>query len=205
MNATELAALAANATAVNDSDAALAVTDEMDPQFYSYRYRIVGTFFQGLVLLVGVLGNLMVVVVVKRSPSMRSPTNCYLVSLAVADCVVLLSSVPNELVSYYLVGNQWLWGELGCAGFVFCQNLGINASSLSLVAFTVERYIAICQPMRSQSLCTVARAKRITAAVWAFALAYCSPWLGLTTTRPLRYRKLCWSVKKAIYLISPII
>ncbi|XP_047117292.1 thyrotropin-releasing hormone receptor-like [Schistocerca piceifrons] len=84
------------------------------------------------------------------------------VSLAVADCLVLVASVPNEILSYYLVGNQWLWGDVGCAAFVFCQNLGINASALSLVAFTVERYIAICS----------------------------APWLALTSTRPLRYRGL---------------
>jgi len=76
---------------------------------------------------------------------------------------------------------------VGCALFIFCQNLGINASSLSLVAFTVERYVAICHPMRAHALCTVNRAKRITTGVWVFALIYCSPWLGLTETKPLLY------------------
>jgi 7 transmembrane receptor (rhodopsin family) len=71
--------------------------------------------------------------------------------------------------------------------FIFCQNLGINASSLSLVAFTVERYVAICHPMRAHAVCTVNRAKRITSGVWVFALVYCSPWLGLTETKPLLY------------------
>ena len=51
-----------------------------DPEYYSYRYRIVGTVFQGTVFLVGVVGNFMVVVVVLGTRSMRTPTNCYLVS-----------------------------------------------------------------------------------------------------------------------------
>jgi hypothetical protein len=84
-------------------------------------------------------------------------------------------------------GNRWVWGEVGCAVFIFCQNLGINASSLSLVAFTVERYVAICHPMRAHAVCTVNRAKRITTGVWVFAVIYCSPWLGLTETKPLLY------------------
>ncbi|XP_049816658.1 thyrotropin-releasing hormone receptor-like [Schistocerca nitens] len=112
------------------------------------------------------------------------------VSLAVADCLVLVASVPNEIVSYYLVGNQWLWGDVGCAAFVFCQNLGINASALSLVAFTVERYIAICRPLRAHALCSVSRAQRISLLAWALAAAYSSPWLALASTRPLRYRGL---------------
>ncbi|XP_063234401.1 thyrotropin-releasing hormone receptor-like [Bacillus rossius redtenbacheri] len=110
------------------------------------------------------------------------------VSLAVADCLVLVAAVPNEVLSYYLVGGLWLWGEAGCALFVFCQNLGINASSLSLVAFTAERYIAVCHPLRAHKMCTMSRARRITAGVWTFATLYCAPWLALTTTRPLLYR-----------------
>ena len=36
---------------------------EENPSYFSRDYRIVGTFFQGLILLVGVLGNLLVVMV----------------------------------------------------------------------------------------------------------------------------------------------
>ena len=39
---------------------------------------------------------------------------------------------------------------MGCSTFVYCQYLGINVSALSLTAFTVERYIAICHPMKAQ-------------------------------------------------------
>ncbi|XP_035701973.1 thyrotropin-releasing hormone receptor [Folsomia candida] len=159
-----------------------------DPLYFSYNYRIVGTLFQGIVFLVGVFGNLMVVVVVARTKSMHSPTNCYLVSLALADSIVLLASVPQEIVSYYVVGNLWIWGELGCRLLIFLQHLGINVSSLSLAAFTVERWVAICKPFFAQTVCTVNRAKKIIAGVWIFALIYCFPWLFLTQTYPLFYK-----------------
>lgn len=76
-----------------------------DPMYYTYSYRFVGTFFQGLIFLIGVLGNILVVFVVARNKSMHSPTNCYLVSLAIADCIVLLAAIPQEIVSYYLVSS----------------------------------------------------------------------------------------------------
>ncbi|KAG8227547.1 hypothetical protein J437_LFUL000647 [Ladona fulva] len=63
------------------------------------------TLFQGVILAVGVAGNALVVAVVARSRSMRSPTNCYLVSLAIADSIVLIAAVPNEILSYYLI--EW--------------------------------------------------------------------------------------------------
>ncbi|CAG7728099.1 unnamed protein product [Allacma fusca] len=164
------------------------MTGGITPEYYSHTYRAVGTLFQGFVLLVGVLGNSMVVYVVARTKSMHSPTNCYLVSLALADCIVLIAAVPQEILQYYLLGNQWIWGEYGCAAFIFFQHLGINASSLSLTAFTVERYIAICHPMKAQSMCTVSRARAITIGVWIFAVLYCFPWLVfLTRVVPLNY------------------
>ena len=39
------------------------IEPEENPSYFSRDYRIVGTFFQGLILLVGVLGNLLVVLV----------------------------------------------------------------------------------------------------------------------------------------------
>ena len=55
----------------------------------------------------------------------------------------------------------------------------MNASALFLSAFTVERYIAICHPMKAQYICTLSRAKRIIICCWTFAVCYSSPWLVL--------------------------
>jgi thyrotropin-releasing hormone receptor len=130
----------------------------------------------------------MVVIVVVKTRGMKTPTNCYLVSLSIADLMVLVASVPNEIIAYYVLGDKWIWGRVGCALFIFFQYFGINASSLSITAFTIERYIAICHPMRAQKMCTVHRAKRIITGVWIFAFIYCAPWLFLTKTVPIYYK-----------------
>ena len=64
--------------------------------------------------------------------------------------------------------------------FVLFQYLAIDASALSLTAFTIERYIAICHPIKSKSICTISRAKKIIITCWIFAIIYCSPWFFLT-------------------------
>ena len=109
------------------------------PEYYSTNYAVVGTLFQSIIFVVGVLGNVLVCAVVRRTKSMHSTTNCYLVSLAVADTITLVSSVPQEVLSYHIVGDQWVWGTVGCTTMIFLQYLGIDASALSLTAFTVER------------------------------------------------------------------
>ncbi|KAL0274348.1 UNVERIFIED_CONTAM: hypothetical protein PYX00_006800 [Menopon gallinae] len=58
------------------------IDQETETLYYSFKYRIIGTFFNSIIFIFGVFGNLMVVAVVKRNRSMHSPTNCYLVSLS---------------------------------------------------------------------------------------------------------------------------
>ena len=65
------------------------------PEYYNFLYGLVGTIFQTSVFLVGVSGNIMVVVTVRGTKSLHTTTNCYLVSLAVADLITLVSSVPQ--------------------------------------------------------------------------------------------------------------
>ena len=66
-----------------------------NPEYYGTLYGLVGTVFQSLIFLVGVLGNLMVVITVRGTKSLHTTTNCYLVSLALADLITLVSSVPQ--------------------------------------------------------------------------------------------------------------
>ena len=66
-----------------------------EPEYYGQIYGLVGSLFQSSILLVGVLGNLMVVVTVRATKSLHTTTNCYLVSLALADLITLLTSVPQ--------------------------------------------------------------------------------------------------------------
>ncbi|KAG7472034.1 hypothetical protein MATL_G00104280 [Megalops atlanticus] len=133
---------------------------------------------------VGIAGNIMVVLVVLRTKHMMTPTNCYLVSLAFADLIVLLAAgLPNisEVVA------SWVYGYAGCLCITYLQYLGINVSSCSITAFTVERYIAICHSIKAQFICTVSRAKKIIACVWIFTSLYCIMWFFLVDTNETVY------------------
>ena len=90
-------------------------------EYFTQPYSFVGTFFQSIVLLVGLLGNILVCIVVFKTRSMRTTTNCYLVSLAVADTITLVSSVPQEILSYHIGNNQWVWGSVGCTLLIYLQ------------------------------------------------------------------------------------
>ncbi|XP_066494046.1 thyrotropin-releasing hormone receptor-like [Tiliqua scincoides] len=174
------------------SDAALAMLE----------YQVVSVFLVLVVCGVGIVGNVMVVLVVLTTRDMRTPTNCYLVSLAVADLMVLVAAgLPN--VSNSLTGT-WIYGFAGCLGITYFQYLGINASSCSITAFTVERYIAICHPMKAQTMCTVSRAKRIIAFVWVLTSLYCLVWFFLVDTVVNKNQQLECGYKVSRNLYLPI-
>ncbi|NXO70765.1 TRFR protein, partial [Phainopepla nitens] len=151
---------------------------------------------------VGIAGNAMVVLVVLRTKHMVTPTNCYLVSLAVADLIVLLAAgLPNisEVVA------SWVYGYAGCLCITYLQYLGINISAWSIAAFTVERYIAICHAIKAQLLCTVSRARRIIASLWLFTSLYCLMWFFLVDTTQVTFsdgaQVICgYRVSRSLYM-----
>ncbi|XP_070809213.1 thyrotropin-releasing hormone receptor-like [Pituophis catenifer annectens] len=170
--------------------------------FSIFEYKTISVFLVLAICGIGIIGNAMVVTVVLTTRDMRTPTNCYLVSLAVADLIVLVAAgLPN--ISDSLAGT-WIYGFAGCLGITYFQYLGINASSWSITAFTVERYIAICHPMKAQTMCTVSRAKRITAFVWILTSVYCMLWFFLVDVAANNSQQLECGYKVSRNLYLPI-
>uniref|UniRef100_A0A8D0H9Q6 Thyrotropin-releasing hormone receptor n=1 Tax=Sphenodon punctatus TaxID=8508 RepID=A0A8D0H9Q6_SPHPU len=171
-----------NGTAEDQNQTGLLPSQESVP----IEYQVVTIFLVLLICGLGIVGNIMVVLVVLRTKHMRTPTNCYLVSLAVADLMVLVAAgLPNITESIY---GSWLYGYVGCLCITYLQYLGINASSCSITAFTIERYIAICHPIKAQFLCTFSRAKKIIIFVWAFTSIYCLLWFFLLDLNTVVYK-----------------
>lgn len=155
-------------------------------EIVTVEYQVVTILLVLLICGLGIVGNIMVVLVVLRTKHMRTPTNCYLVSLAVADLMVLVAAgLPNITESLY---RSWVYGYVGCLCITYLQYLGINASSFSITAFTIERYIAICHPIKAQFLCTFSRAKKIIIFVWAFTSIYCMLWFFLLDLNTVVYK-----------------
>lgn len=53
------------------------------------------------------------------------------------------------------------------------------------MAFTVERFVAVCYPLRRQWMCTVYRAKTLISSVTLSGIILCSPVLLYTKPRPV--------------------
>lgn len=73
-------------------------------------------FFNALLFLIGVVGNIMVIFVVIRVREMRTSINYCFVNLSVADLLVLLICQPSAMVEFY-GEDRWFLGDVMCKYF----------------------------------------------------------------------------------------
>ena len=127
--------------------------------------------FVTLVMLLTILGNGLVCFSVFHFHRLRSPTNYLIVSLAVSDILVGVLSLPFRLTQT-LHGEAWPdnLGLPGCKLWIWVDMLSAAASILNLTGISIDRLIAISQPLKYRERMTGRRVLYIIAFVWAYAL-----------------------------------
>ncbi len=105
------------------------------------------TLLYVLILVTGVIGNLVTCVVIARNRYMHTATNYYLFSLAISDLLLLILGLPQEIQQIWR-RYPYAFSEAFCILRGFSSEASTNSSVLTITAFTVERYVAICHPLR---------------------------------------------------------
>ncbi|XP_036341834.1 neuropeptide SIFamide receptor-like, partial [Rhagoletis pomonella] len=131
------------------------------------------------------LGNGTVCYIVQSTPRMRTVTNYFIANLAVGDILMSLFCVPFSFVSIFIL-NHWPFGTVLCNLVNYSQAVSVLVSAYTLVAISIDRYIAIMWPLRPRI--TKRLAKFIIAGVWFIALATAVPILIVSKlTQPERW------------------
>ncbi|XP_024154416.1 adenosine receptor A2b [Oryzias melastigma] len=134
-------------------------------------YQVIYIGLELVIALLAVAGNILVCWSVCLNSNLQSITNFFVVSLAVADIAVGLLAIPFAIT----ISVGFCAEFHGCL-FIACFVLVLTQSSIfSLLAIAVDRYIAIKNPLRYNSLVTGQRAKGIIAFCWVLSVA-----IGLT-------------------------
>lgn len=145
--------------------------------------EMVGMWVTPGLVWVGVGGNLLCVWVWCASPLRTLSSSVYLVWLAGSDTVFLAS-----------VAGAW-GGALGrpgwCPALTYATHASAGLSVWLVVAFTVERYVAVCRPLLRAAVCTVRRARAATATLAATALLLYSYLLVAAAPRHASPRPVC--------------
>lgn len=126
------------------------------------------------IFLVGVLGNSLTCAVILRYRVMQTPTNYYLLSLAVSDLLVLLLGMPLELYEMWR-NYPFLFGEGGCYFRTFLFETVCFASILNVTALSVERYVAVVHPLKVKYTATRTHVKKVILVLWALSMLCAVP------------------------------
>ncbi|GFT24882.1 octopamine receptor beta-2R [Trichonephila clavipes] len=135
-----------------------------------------------LIILAAILGNLLIILSVTRNHKLRSPTNSFIVSLAVADTLVAILAMTFN--AFYTVTDKWIFPQELCDFWNSCDVLFSTASILHLCCISVDRYYAIVKPFEYPNKMNKKRVMFMIICVWSSSclISFVPIFLGWYTT-----------------------
>ena len=150
-------------------------------------------------LLIGVIGNILVIRIVHKTPDMHSVTNYLLANLAVSDVMAILV--------------MWPWMLCNTNGFVkkmenYCWisvflYINVVVSSVTLTVLAVERYHALLKPLRSGLRLTTGKVKKNIAVIWIFGVIISLP--CVFQKYKAREIQFCFVTSKAFFFLFSVV
>ncbi|KAJ8005025.1 hypothetical protein DPEC_G00142360 [Dallia pectoralis] len=126
-----------------------------------------------LLLVLGITGNVLTILVVWLRPRLRSTTYLYLCSMAASDLLILLL-MPLDLYKLWNV-RTWILGDAVCKLSQFVSESCTFSTILHITALSMERYMAVCQPLTAKTLVTRTRVRALIGCLWVVAVISAGP------------------------------
>lgn len=115
-----------------------------------------------------------------RYTKMKTATNIYIFNLALADALVT-TTMPFQTADYLL--NTWPFGEVVCKVFISIDYYNMFISIFTLTMMSVDRYVAVCHPVKALDFRTPFVAKGINVGIWLLSSAVGLPAMVLGGTQ----------------------
>ncbi|XP_008102431.1 kiSS-1 receptor [Anolis carolinensis] len=136
--------------------------EETSPPFLTDAWLV--PVFYALIMLLGLVGNALVIYVISRHRQMRTATNFYIANLATTDIIFLVCCVPFTATLYPL--PSWVFGDFMCKFVNYLQQVTVQATCITLMAMSVDRCYATLYPLQSLRYRTPQVAMAVSIAIW---------------------------------------
>ncbi|XP_063978133.1 dopamine D2-like receptor isoform X2 [Diachasmimorpha longicaudata] len=182
-----------NSTKVNDTCGTSNETSDVNSECNASQEKSSVNNWWALILVIvpclTLFGNVLVILAVVRERALQTVTNYFIVSLALADLLVAVLVMPFAV--YVLVNGTWALPSFVCDFYIAMDVTCSTSSIFNLVAISIDRYIAVTQPIKYAKHKNNRRVWLTILVVWAISAAIGSPIvLGLNNT-PNRLPDLC--------------
>uniref|UniRef100_UPI00398F192E neuropeptide Y receptor type 5-like n=1 Tax=Pristiophorus japonicus TaxID=55135 RepID=UPI00398F192E len=143
--------------------------DEYNGSIHDIRYLLVGIYT--FITVLGLLGNIFVVIALCKNLKQKSIINFLIGNLALSDILILLFCSPFTLT--YVLLDQWIFGEIMCYIVPFVQCVSVMVSILMLMSIAMVRYHMINNPLSNHF--TINTGYLLMGTVWLIGFTICSP------------------------------
>uniref|UniRef100_A0A8C7DZH9 G-protein coupled receptors family 1 profile domain-containing protein n=1 Tax=Oncorhynchus kisutch TaxID=8019 RepID=A0A8C7DZH9_ONCKI len=126
--------------------------------------------FCSLFSAVTVFLNLLVIISISHFKQLHTPTNLLILSLAVSDLLVGAIVIPVTTVA--ILESCWGFGEYFCAFHFYMAFLCTSLSLGNLVLISIDRYVAVCDPLLYHSKITITRIMCCISITWCCCIIY---------------------------------
>ncbi|XP_071948507.1 growth hormone secretagogue receptor type 1-like [Antedon mediterranea] len=130
----------------------------------------------GILCIAGLIGNALTISVILRTKSLQTSINYYLLCLAVSDLVLVTLTGPREIFSAVQY-RPWIFGTFFCVGHYYIIDSATYCTIMCITAVTIERYVAICHPIKAKSILSKNRTKKVIIPIWIIGYTISSPLL----------------------------
>ncbi|XP_026151636.1 5-hydroxytryptamine receptor 2A [Mastacembelus armatus] len=127
-----------------------------------------------VVIAVTVMGNILVILAVSLEKKLQNATNYFLMSLAVADMLLGILVMPVSMVTI-LYDYGWPLPSDLCPIWIYLDVLFSTASIMHLCAISLDRYIAIRNPIHHSRFNSHTKARIKIMAVWTISVGISMP------------------------------
>ncbi|XP_015251262.1 PREDICTED: lysophosphatidic acid receptor 6-like [Cyprinodon variegatus] len=132
-----------------------------------FKYPMYSTVFS-LVFVLGLIFNAIAVYIFMCTLKIRNETTTYMMNLVVSDSLFVLS-LPFRIA--YFIKREWIFGSVLCKISVALFYTNMYGSILFLTCISMDRFLAIVHPFRSQGIRTKKTAKLACLGVWVMVLS----------------------------------
>ncbi|XP_035989036.1 prolactin-releasing peptide receptor isoform X2 [Fundulus heteroclitus] len=148
-----------------------------------------------LVVVVGVVGNYLLLYVICRTRKMHNVTNFFIGNLAFSDMLMCVTCVPFTL-AYAFNPHGWVFGRSMCYLVFLIQPVTVYVSVFTLTAIAVDRYYATVHPLKKRT--TVATCAYVLTGIWLLSCGLVAP--AVTHTYHVEFKEEGFTICEEFWL-----